>query len=321
MGKRTLFLASSLILFTLCLSYGWAAEEPFPNRPIKILVPMVPGGVMDLQAKILGERLSEILGQPVIREHKPGGGGSLAASLTARAKPDGYTLYTGTSSNLVMIPILKKVDYALDDFYPLGIYAKALHRLYVKANAPWKSLREFVAEAKERQYKVSSYGKLTHADFVIQAFCKVAGIKLAHVPYKSCGEAVTALLGGHVESDVCTSSMGQVAGGGVRVLAVSDYERSKSFPDDMTFKEQGYSVALPAWYSLVISQKTPKRVADILSKAMQEVFKRHGREIEQELLKIEIPAAFYDPKESMQLFKKDHEVMSAMAKEFNMIEN
>jgi tripartite-type tricarboxylate transporter receptor subunit TctC len=281
---------------------------------------MVPGGVMDLHAKILGERLSEILGQPVIREHKPGGGGSLAASFTVRAKPDGYTLFTGTSSNMVMIPVLKKVDYALEDFFPLGIYAKALHRLYVKADAPWKSLREFVAEAKERQYKVSSYGKLTHADFVIQAFCKVAGIKLAHVPYKSCGEAVTALLGGHVDIDVCTSSMGQVAGGSVKVLAVSDHERSKFFPEDRTFKELGYPVALPAWYSLVISQKTPKKVADILANAMQEVFKRYGKEIEKELLKIEVPAAFFDPKESIQLFKKDHEVMSVMAKEFGMIE-
>ncbi len=123
-----------------------------------------------------------------------------------------------------------------------------------------------------------------------------------------------------MESDVCTSSMGQVAGGGVRVLAVSDHERSKFFPGDMTFKELGYPVALPAWYSLVISQKTPKKVADVLSNAMQEVFRRYGREIEQELLKIEIPAAFFDPKGSIQLFKKDHEVMSVMAKEFGMIE-
>jgi tripartite-type tricarboxylate transporter receptor subunit TctC len=301
-------------------SLTWAAEEAYPNKPVNLVISMAPGGVLDTHAKIIGERLGEILGQPLLRVHKPGGGGVLAASFVARAKPDGYTLFTGTSSNLVLPPILKKLDYELKDFVPLGIYCKGVVHLYVKAEAPWKTLQEFVEEGKKRQLKVSSYGKNSHAEFVIEVFSKQAGIKLAHVPYKSCAEAVTALLGGHVDADFCTSAIGQVAAGAVRILAVADYERSKLFPEVKTFKESGYPVALPLWYSLCAPQHTPKRIVDILANGMQEVFKRYGKEIQEELMRVDAIPTFFDSRKSIQEFNQDYELTLKIAKELGVIE-
>lgn len=318
MDKRvSLFL--SLLVIVLYSPLVWAAEEPYPNRPINIIIPMAPGGVMDFQSKLIGDKLSEVLGQPIAKVHKPGAGGTMAASFAARAKPDGYTLFMGTSTNIIFSPLVKKLDYAWEDFIPLGIYAKGIVRLYVTADAKWKTVEDFIAEAKERQLKVSSFGKLTPPDFVIQVLSKRAGIKLAHVPYKSCGEAVTALLGGHVDGDFCTSSMGQVQAGAVRVLAAADHERSKFEPDVKTFKELGYPVAFSLWNSFCVPKKTPKRIVDILSNGMQEVFKRYGKEIEEGLPKIEYVAYFLNFEQSIQEMKRDYEFQSALVKELGAV--
>lgn len=307
-------------LMILSSLLAWAAEEPFPDKPINIIVSMAPGGVMDTHAQILGERLGKVLGQPLLRLHKPGAGGRLAASFAARAKADGYTLFTGTSSNLIVPTVLKKLDYTWEDFIPLGIYCKGIIHLYVRTDAPWKTLADFVADAKNRQIKAGTFGKNTSSDFVLEAFNKEAGIKLINVPYKSCSETVTALLGGHIDADLCSSSMGQMAAGAVRILAIADYERSKFFPEIKTFKDWGYPVALPMWYSWCVQKDTPPKVLGILTRAMQEVYKNYGKEIQEELMKVDAYAHFLNSEQSIQVFKQDYEVNSKIAKEFGFRE-
>ena len=301
------------------ISLSWGAYEAFPNKPITLIVNYAAGGLLDTHARILVDRLSEVLGQPVIKVHKPGGGGTLGASLAARAKPDGYTMFTGTSSSLVLTPIVKKVDYSLEDFIPIGIYCKAAVFLYVRADAKWKTLQDFVREGKARQLTVSSAGRLIHTDFVQAVFSKQAGIKLLHVPYKSCGESVSALLGGHADGDFCQSSIGQVEAGAVRMLAIADYERSKFMPDVETFKEQGYPVALPLYYSFCVPAKTPKNVVTILGKGMQKVFKKYGKEIQEELIRIEAIPSFFDVQQSIQEFKKDYETTLEVVKKSDLV--
>jgi tripartite-type tricarboxylate transporter receptor subunit TctC len=310
----------SILLLPPQSSVGWAAEEVYPNRPINLVISMAPGGNLDTQGKIIGDRLGEVLGQPVLRVHKPGGGGVLAASFVAKSKPDGYTLITGTSTNLILSPIMKKLDYGLKDFTPLRIFGKGVTYIFVKRDAPWKNIQEFVADAKERPLKVSSYGRNTHAEVVIEAFSKQAGIKLAHVPYKSCSEAVTALLGGHVDADFCSGSVGQVAAGAVRILAVADYERFKIYPDVPTLKESGYPVTLPALYSLLVPSRTPAKVVDTLAKGMQEVFKRYGKEIQEELIRLEFIPLFYDSARSIKEYDQDYEVTLKIVRELGMTE-
>lgn len=319
--KKKFYLLLIFSLITLNLPLTWAVEEPYPNKPINLVISYAPGGVLDTHGRILGDRLSEVLGQPIIRVHKPGGGGTLGASFAARAKPDGYTWLVGTSANLVFSPLVKKLDYTWEDFIPIGIYCKGAVVLYVKADAKWKSLQDFVEEAKERQVKVSSYGKMTHAHFVIEVFSKQAGIKLAHIPYKSCAEAVTALLGDHVDADFCGSSMGQVEAGAVRILAVANHERSKVLPDIKTFKEQGYPVALPLWYTFCVPQKTPKKIVDKLSNSMQEIFKRYGKEIQESLIKLEFTPHFLDSHQSIKKFKKDHESTFKIVKDLGIAQD
>jgi len=319
-GIRTFFLFLILFMMSASVSVGSAAEEPYPNRPINILVGYAPGGVLDYCARLIGDYLAEVLGQPILRVHKPGGGGTLAGSLAAKAKPDGYTLFVGTSSNVVFSPLVKKVDYTWEDFIPLGIYAKGVVYCFVKADSPYKTLQDLIDDAKKRpgQLRVSSYGRMTPADFVIQVFSRQAGIQLAHVPYKSCGEAVTAVLGGHVETDFCTASMGQVAAGAVRILASTDSERSKFLPEVGTFTELGFPVAIKLWNSFCVPQKTPKKVVDKLTHAMQEVFKRHGKEIQEALIKIEFLPYFLNFQESVEEIKRDYEMQSKMVKELGI---
>ena len=318
--NRLIGVLSIFLLAMLSFPLSWAAEEPFPNKPITIIVSMAPGGVMDAHAQIIGERLGKVLGQPAIRVHKPGAGGVLAASFAAKAKADGYSLFTGTSSNLIMPSILKKVDYTWEDFIPLGMYCRGIIHIYVRADAPWKTLADFIADAKTRQIRVGSFGKNTHSDFVIEAFKKEAGIKLINVPYKSCSETVTALLGGHIEADFCSSSMGQLAAGAVRILAIADYERSKFFPEVKTLKELGYPVALPMLYSLFVQKKTPAKVLDILTKANQEVYKSYGKEIQEELMRVEAYAHFLTSQQSIQALKEDYEGTAKMVKEYGFKE-
>ena len=319
-GFGLLFIVSILALL---LSSAGAAEEPYPNRPINIMIHMGPGGVVDTHVKIVGDRLAEILGQPLLRIHKPGGGGSLAASLAAKAKPDGYTLFTGTSTTNVLIPMVKKVDYTHEDLLPLGIYARGVHGFYVKTDAKWKTFQEFIEDAKTRPtpMKISSYGKQTFGEFVIEDLNKKARIKMVQVPYKSCAETVSALLGGHVDADVCTSSMGQVAAGAVRILAVADYERSEFSPDVKTMKEWGYPVTLPAFFSFCLPAKTPKPIVDRLSNAMQEVFKRHGKQIQEELLRLETVASFYNSQQSIQRYKENYDMAFRIAREIGYLES
>ena len=318
--KRGIRMFPALFVFsfmTLCVPLGWAAEEPYPNRPVTIVVPFTAGGMLDMQSRVIGDKLSEILGQPFLRVHKPGGGGALGASFVARSKPDGYTLLPGTSSSLVLTPILKKLDYKLEDFIPIAIYSRVTVFLAVKSDARWKTLADFVEDAKKHPgaFKVSSFGKYTHSEFVLEGFSKWAGVKLIHVPYKSNAEAMTALLGGHVVGAFCTTSTGQIEAGTIRVLAVSDYERSDLFPDVKTFKELGYPVAFPAWCSLSTPKNTPPRIVDILSNAMKELFRRYPKEVKEELRRLEVSTSYFNTQESIQKFKEDYQVLYKAAKE------
>jgi tripartite-type tricarboxylate transporter receptor subunit TctC len=313
-----------MILSLFLISSSLAAEKNFPTKPVTLLVNYGPGGTTDTQAKILGDKLSEVMGQPFIRVHKPGGGGTLGASFVARSKADGYTILVATDGAMILAPLVKKVDYAYEDFTPIGIFAKGVVNLYVKADSPYKTLADFIEDAKKNpgQIKVSSMGKFTHAEFVIETLSKMAGVKIAHIPCKGgCAEAMTLLLGGHVSADFCSSTLGQLEAGTVRNLATADHERSKFFPDVKTFKEQGYPpIALPAFYSLVVPKHTPNEVVQALSNGLQEVFKKYGSEITDVFRRLETFPYFLDSQQSSREFKKSYEIISKTVKEYEWAE-
>ncbi|MBP1716371.1 MAG: putative Bug-like extracytoplasmic solute binding receptor, family, partial [Deltaproteobacteria bacterium] len=307
------FYSFGLIFLVLLITSDTVWAQKFPAHPVNLVVNYAPGGTTDNQAKILGDKLGEVLGQPFIRVHKPGGGGTLGASFVARAKPDGYTILVATDGAMILAPLLKKVDSTYEDFTPIGIFAKGVVNLYVKKDSQYKSLSDFIAGAKKNpgQLKVSSMGKFTHADFVIETLSRLAGIKLAHIPCKGgCAEAMTLLLGDHVAANFCSSTLGQLEAGTVINLATADHERSSFFPDVPTFKELGYPLALPASYSFVVPRNTPKEVIATLSEGMKEVYKKHGAEITEVFRRLETFPNFLDSPQSVQELKRSYEILS-----------
>jgi tripartite-type tricarboxylate transporter receptor subunit TctC len=272
---------------------------------------------LDIHSQLIGDRLSKVLGQPILREHKPGAGGTLGASLVAKGKPDGYMLYPGTSSSIVLATIVSKLDYKLEDFISIGTYARAGLFIVVTTDSKYKTLNDLIDDAKKNPGKVQvgSFGKFTTPEIGMAMLNKQAGIKLNYVPFKATAEVVPALLGGHVDAAFLSSTLGQLESGTVRLLAYSDYQRTPIFPDVKTFKELGYPISLPSYYAMCVSSKTPKRIVDKLNSSMQEVFKRHPEELTQGLKKLEHTATFLNSQESMEKFREDYKIYLGAAKE------
>ncbi|MBI5967423.1 MAG: tripartite tricarboxylate transporter substrate binding protein [Deltaproteobacteria bacterium] len=318
-GLFSLFLTFFLLIFIT--PPGGSAEKTYPDRPINLVVPYAPGGAADLGSKVVAERIAEFLGQPIISQYKPGGGGSLGAALVAKAKPDGYTLLVGSSTPLVLSPIVKKLDYKLDDFIPIGIYGITPIWLAVKADARWKTLKDFVDEAKKSPGKltVGSYGKLTAAHFVIEMLSKQAGIQLTHVPYKATPEALTAVLGGHADGAFVTGAGGLLESGSVRILAAAAEQRLEGVPDVPTFKESGYPIVLSATYSLCFPKGTPKESVDKLHNAQKKAFERYAKEIREGMRKVEVWAQFLSPEETIKQWKKEYDLIYRIAEELGVL--
>ena len=313
------FFAFSLIMGAMICPVKGA--EKYPNRPINMVVPYAPGGASDLASKIVADKIAEFLGQPLISQYKPGGGGSLGAAFVAKAKPDGYTVLVGSSTPLVLSPIVKKMDYKLEDFIPLGMYGETPIWVPVKKDAPWKTLQDLIADAKASPGKitVASYGKLTAADFVIEMLSKQAGIKLNHVPYKSTAEAISAVLGGHAQAAFVTGAGGLLDSGSIKILAAAADQRLEGLPDVPTFKEVGYPISLAASYTLCVPKGTPQEVVKGLSNAQKMAFEKYGKEIKQGMGNVEVWANFMTPQETMNKFKKEYEMLYNVAKELGVL--
>jgi len=310
----------TFFLITFYSPQSWAVEKPYPNRPIAMVVPFAPGGGADLSSKPVADKMAEFLGQPLISVYKAGGSGALGAGFVAKAKPDGYTVLVGGPSLLVVAPITKKLDYKLDDFIFAGAYATNVIWLAVKTDARWKTLKEFVEEARKNPGKltVSSYGRLSLADFVIMFLNKYANIQLTHVPYKATGEALTAVLGGHADAAVTTGSAGLLEAGSIRILAAAEEKRIESMPDIPTFKEYGYPIFIRGNYSFCFPKGTPPAMVDKFSKAQQRAFEKYSKEIKEYLRRVEIFAQMIGPEEALRMYKTDWDLYSKMADELKL---
>ena len=300
----------SLIFFVIgfCPSLSWSAGGVYPDRPINMVVPFAPGGALDLGSRVIADKIAEFLGQPLVSVYKPGGGGSLGVAFVAKAKPDGYTVLAAAAGMISIPTIVKKLDYNFDDLVPVGSYGKIPMWLAVKADARWKTLKDFIEEEKRSPgtLKVSSLGKLTSTDFVITLLNRHAGIKLTQIHYVSSGVALTSLLGGHIDAALVTGAGGLLESGQVRILAVAEEQRLEGLSDVPTFKEFGYPIVLLSWNSLFSPKGTHKEMFDKLSKAQELAVKRYSKEIKEGLRRVEIWADFRSPEETMEQFKEEY---------------
>lgn len=317
----TRLLTAFLLSFFLAIgdySFAWAQ---YPNRPINMIVPYAPGGGADLGSRVIADRMAEFLGQRMVSVYKPGGGGSLGAAFVAKAGPDGYTVLVGSQTPLVLSPIVKKMEYKLEDFMLIGNYGCIPLWLAVKADAKWKTLKEFVDDAKKAGGKmtVGSYGKLTLADFVILLFSKHAGITLTHVPFKSSGEALTNVLGKNVDSALVSGAGGLLESGSVRILAVAEKERLDGLADVPTFSDLGYPVVVRACYSFAVPKGTPKEAVEKLYQAQKKAFERYPNEIKEGLRKVELWGSLSSPEEAMAAYKSDYQLLYKLAEELGAV--
>jgi tripartite-type tricarboxylate transporter receptor subunit TctC len=307
------------IFLTSVCSSGLAAEK-YPDKPINMIVPYAPASGADLGSKIMADRMGEFLGQPMVSVYKPGGGGSLGAAFVAKAKPDGYTVLVGSVSPIVISPIVKEMDYKLEDFIIMGTYSKIPLWLVVKKDAPWPTLKEFVEEAKKSpgKFNVSTFGKLTAVDFILELLNKYAGIKLVNVPYKSSGEALTALLGGHAQAAMVSGASGHLEAGTVRILAVAEDKRLDGLSDVATFKEFGYPIILDSPYSFCFPKGTPKNVVERFFDAQKKAFDKYGKEINSSLRKVEQWGDFRSIEDAQKRYREAQAIYLKVAKELGV---
>jgi tripartite-type tricarboxylate transporter receptor subunit TctC len=271
----------------------WAQAPAWPAKPVTLVVGSAPGGSNDTFARAIGKKLSEALGQPVLVDNKPAGGGVIANAYVAKAPPDGYNLVVLSSTFTTGAAIRTNLQYdAVKSFKPVAMLGKGPLLVTVPNESPYKTIGDLVAAAKANpgklNYGTSGAGSINH--FATELFTDAAGIKLTHVPYKGMGPATTDLLGGQIQLLVASapSILGQVKGGRVRALAVTSANRSPVAPDLPSLEQSGYKgSASELWWGVLAPAGTPQPVVDrlnaeinkiILSAEMKEFFLKEGAE-------------------------------------------
>ena len=261
-----------------CLAAGfWAAlaatlaawpalSQPYPQKAIRIIVPVPPGGGNDTLARIVAQKLSESLRQPVVIENRPGGNTTIGTAALAKSPPDGYTLMSAPSAHTVNAVLFKSLPYdPIRDFAPVAGLATTPLFCAVHPSLPARSVKELVALAKARpgELTYASPGNGTSGHLAAELFKSVAGVKMVHVPYKGGAQAAADLVGGHVLVMFPTlqSGMAYVTSGRLRALAVTSAKRSALAPDLPTMAEAGLrGVEIGSWFALLAPAGTPKEV-------------------------------------------------------------
>jgi tripartite-type tricarboxylate transporter receptor subunit TctC len=259
------------LFFGLVLS-GAVLAQPWPARPVKVVVGFAPGSGTDILARVMAERFTKTLGQPFVVENKPGAGGSIAAEQVRNAAPDGYTLVAAGSGPFGVNPALyAKLPYdALRDFELIGNIVLTPQAIVVGAQSPFATLKDLVAAAKARPGEIAyaSLGTGSTSHLTTEAFMSAAGIKLNHVPFKGSSDAQTQIMGGSVVlmSDTVPGILNQVKNGKLRALGVAIPARSPYLPDVPTIAEQGYpGFESVGWIGLAAPAKTSGAVVERLN--------------------------------------------------------
>jgi tripartite-type tricarboxylate transporter receptor subunit TctC len=245
-----------------------AQSQDWPNRPVKIIVPFAPGGNADGMARIIGQRLGDVLGQNFVVENRTGAGGTIAVQDVARSPADGYTLLWGVQPQIVIIPAMQKVSYdPVKDLAPISVLATNPFVLVVNGKLPVKSVAELVTWAKSRPGKLSygSSGIGSVAQLAMALFLKRAGLDMTPVHYRGNAPALADVVAGHVP--VMFSSLAdalpQAQAGNVRLLAMSGLKRAAQVPDVPTVDEAGYKgYNVITWNGLMAPAQTPKPIID-----------------------------------------------------------
>ena len=248
-----------------------AAQNAYPTRPIRIVVPSSPGGGLDFIARAVGQQLTAAWGPSVVIDNRAGAGGTLGPELVAKAAPDGYTLLVVSATFAVNPSVYPKLAYdSVKDFAPVILATTQPQVLVVNAAVPAKSLKELVALAKAKPgaLNYASPGGGTLSQLTFELFKQAAGIDIVHVPYKGAGLSMAAVMSGETQASTGStiSALPHLKSGKLRALATSGPRRSPALPDVATMAEQGLPAAtVTGWYAFLAPSRTPRAIVDKLN--------------------------------------------------------
>ncbi len=258
--------ALALVLLSGAFTGAPVHAQDFPNRAVRMIVPFTPGGGTDIVSRIVGQRLSEIWGKPVLVENRPGVGGIIASELVLNAPADGYTLNVISPAHTIVATVNPKLSFdPLNDFAPVALMNR-LQLILVSAPAfPPNNVKELIAYAKARpgQLNYASTGTGGTAHLAIEWMSRLAGLKMTHVPYKGAAPAYTDIMGGQVQFFLnnIISTMPLVKAGKLKALGVSGATRSVVAPDVPTISESGLpGFDVSSWFGIVVVAKTPRDI-------------------------------------------------------------
>ena len=283
----TIFLRT-LVVHLLAIASASASAQPFPNRPVRIVIGFPPGGGIDIVARLIAPKLGEALGQPVIVENKPGANGVIATDFVAKSPADGHTIFFGTTGNISVNPVfVQNLPFSIErDFAPLTQVSTVSFLLYANPSLPARTLPELIAYAKANPGKVSFYssgnGGLPH--LAGELLNTLAGIKALHVPYKGSAPGLSDLMGGQVQYgfDAVAIGLPHVKSGKLRALATTGPARLAILPDVPAAKESVPGFEAVNWYGMLVPAGTP---ADVITRLHAEIARIiHSPDIKEKLV-------------------------------------
>ncbi|NML19110.1 Bug family tripartite tricarboxylate transporter substrate binding protein [Azohydromonas caseinilytica] len=320
---------------TTCLALAWAAvlaaaaggaqAQGYPNKPITLVVPNPPGGVVDTSARLVSDPLTKLLGQAVVVENKPGASGNVAYQQVARAPKDGYTVLASYSAYHVGNPsMFSKLPWAQADFAPVALVAAATNVITVHPSVPANNLKELIAYLKANPGKVNyasqGNGSLSHVGTAL--FEQQTGTQMVHVPYKGSGPAIQDVLAGQVQFFMTTppSVMGHVQSGKLKAFAVTGKTRHPMLPNVPTTAEAGLAgFELEAWVGLFAPAGTPAPVVNELSAQVKKALDLP--ETKQRAATLGIEPRYLNPEQLGALVKKDTEYWGGVIRSRNISAN
>ena len=302
------------------------AQEPYPNKPIMMIVPFPPGGVADLTGRPTAIAMEKVLKQKIVIENKAGAGGGIGMAQVAKAKPDGYTIMMALSS-VSVIPEADKLlgrapMYTLDQLAPIALISADPTILVVRAESPWKSVQDVVDDARKRPGAISysSSGIYGTLHVAMAMLGDAAGVNFHHVPYSGAGPAITALLGGHV--DALATGPGTVLqhikAGKLRALASWGDKRIEAMPDLPTLKELGYDAEFYIWSGLFAPAATPAPVMSTLRHAAAEAVK--DPQFRTAMAAIDTPVYYLDAPDFQKFWDNDAKRLGVVVKKIGKVE-
>ena len=323
--RRFIYVVGVLLISVITVGLPALQAQPFPGHPIQLVIPGAPGDAVDISARSAAEELAKVLKVSVIPVNKPGGGASVATDFVAKGKKDGYTLLYALSSGLIYGPAMSPETVPYDpirDVEPLGMHVNFPGVLSVQAESPWKNFKEVIEYSQKNPGKFRcgslGIGAITH--FQLEMIKSMTGADINYIPFKGASPAVTALLGGHIESTLVAVVLSQPHFKSGKLRGILLDQKVPDLPDIPTLRDLGYQQDLPAsWFGFFAPAGIPDEAKKVLVPAIEQAIKTP--ELTARLEKLWYITNYKTPAELKQILGENYEKIKAMAKKMGLTQS